>query len=142
MKNIRALPKYVFDSLFKDLDFSSYKKTCFISILDLDNDENKWNKSDNFLQVRMWDVDKTVSKYELPNDLELKKIVDFINLNKDKDNFIIHCSAGISRSGAVALFIHDKFIDCIDKDKFRRENNQILPNLYILNKLKEFDINI
>ena len=33
------------------------------------------------------------------------KILDFININKDK-NFIIHCSAGISRSSAVALYLN------------------------------------
>ena len=59
--------------------------------------------------------------------------------DKDKSVFIIYCSAGISRSGAVAMFLYEKFRDEIDKELFYRDNSQIFPNLYILGKLKEFD---
>lgn len=71
-----------------------------------------------------------------PNDNELKMIVDFINKHKEKSVFMVHCSAGISRSGAVATFLYDKFLSEIDKEQFRRENKYIRPNLYILNRLK------
>ena len=59
-----------------------------------------------------------------------KNIVDIINKHKDKSVFIIHCSAGISRSGAVATFLYDKFLSEIDKEQFRRENKYIRPNPY------------
>jgi len=146
MKRIKAMPKMVFDEKFTDVDFTTYKNGCFISILDIDNNEKKFNQnSDNFLQVKMWDIEQDYFtngelEYEKPSDTELKKIVDFINMNIDKSFFIVHCSAGISRSGAVATFLYDKFITEVDKEQFRRDNNCIRPNLYILKRLKSLDI--
>ena len=92
----------------------------------------------------MWDIEKDITDtngfiYEKPSDIELKKIVDFVNKHKDKSVFLVHCSAGISRSGDVATFIRDKFIDEIDKEKFSSENKSIQPNLYVLKRLKELD---
>ena len=145
MKQIKAIPKLVFDKHFTDEEFKYYDYACFISILDIDNNEQKFDKSiDNFLQVKMWDIEEDLFengelKYEKPNDNELKNIVDFINKHKDKSVFIVHCSAGISRSGAVATFIKDKFIDEVDKEKFNTENKYIQPNLYILKRLNELD---
>lgn len=69
------------------------------------------------------------------------KIVMFVNKHKGKSCFIIHCSAGISRSGAVATFIKDKFNDEININFFNNENKYIQPNLYILKRLKELDNN-
>lgn len=145
MKQIKAIPKYIFDSNFTDKEFIYYDYACFISILDCDNDEQKFDKSiDNFLQVKMWDIEEDIFedgqlKYEKPKIEEIQKIVDFINRHKDKSVFMVHCSAGISRSGAVAIFLYDKFRTEIDKDRFYRENMQIFPNLYILGKLKSLD---
>ena len=145
MKQIKAIPKLVFDKHFTDKEFKYYDYACFISILDIDNNEQKFDKSiDNFLQVKMWDIEEDLFEigelqYEKPNDNELKNIVDFINKHKDKSVFIVHCSAGISRSGAVTTFLYDKFLSEIDKEQFRRENKYIRPNLYILNRLKSLD---
>ena len=147
MKQIKALPKIVFDGRFSNELFKYYSFAGFISILDCDNSEVKYDTDiENFLQVKMWDIEEnwfenSVLKYEKPSDIELGRIVDFINKNKDKSVFIIHCSAGISRSGAVATFFYDKFLKEIDKEVFRRENKFIRPNLYILNRLKDFDTN-
>ena len=114
-------------------------------VLDIDNDEQKFDLSiENFLQVKMWDIEKDITDndgtiYEKPSDIELKKIVDFVNKHKDKSVFMVHCSAGISRSGAVATFIRNKFINEIDKEKFNSENKYIQPNLYVLKRLNELD---
>ena len=145
MKQIKALPKQVFDANFSNEKFKHYNYACFISILDVDNNEQKFDQSiENFLQVRMWDIEKDIIDtngyiFEKPSDIELKKIVDFVNKHKDKSVFMVHCSAGISRSGAVATFIRDKFIDEIDNAKFYSENKYIQPNLYILKRLKKLD---
>ena len=87
----------------------------------------------------LFKFDYTVIKYEKPNDSELLKIVDFVNRNKDKTTFIIHCSAGLSRSGAVASYIADKFHTEVDRYEFIRNNKQIQPNLYILSQLHKLD---
>ena len=55
MKKIKAIPKVVFDKNFSNSEFKHYDYACFISILDCDNTENKFDKSiENFLQVKMW----------------------------------------------------------------------------------------
>jgi len=146
MKQIKAIPKLVFDNHFNDKQFKYYDYACFISILDCDNTEKKFDVNiNNFLQVRMWDIEEdlfenNLLKYEKPSDSELKKIVHFIHKHKDKSVFVVHCSAGISRSGAVACFIREKFNSEVDKEEFTRENKFINPNLYILNQLKKMDL--
>ena len=146
MKQIKAISKLLFEKNFTDKEIDYYKGyACFISILDFDNEERKYDYSmDNFLQVKMWDIEEDLvssngKEYKKPSDIELQKIVYFVNKHEDKVNFIIHCSAGISRSGAVATFIHHKFYDEVDKDKFMQENKYIQPNLYVLNRLKILD---
>jgi predicted protein tyrosine phosphatase len=73
--------------------------------------------------------------YLLFNEKHAETIIDFlekINL-LDIDELIIHCAAGISRSGAVGLFTCRYFK--LDENKFREENKQILPNFHILEVL-------
>ena len=145
MKQVLAIPKLVFDKQFSNKEFLHYDYACFISIIDNDNKENKFDTSiNNFLQVKMWDIEKDLTdsngtKYSKPKDSELIRIVNFVKKHSDKVVFLIHCSAGISRSGAVATYIKDKFINEIDKKKFFLENKFILPNLYILKRLKFLD---
>ena len=121
MKKVKAIPKFVFDENFSNETFINHNNACFISILDFDNDEQKFDSSiSNFLQVKMFDIEEDLTDnrgnfYQKPSDEELLKIVNFIIRNKDKNIFIVHCSAGISRSGAVATYIMEKFYDEIDK---------------------------
>jgi len=145
---IIALSKRVFDGSFSDDVFIERNDCAFISILDVDNFESKYDINiDNFLQVRMWDIEEDCydcnGKFYLkPSDDELIKIINFIDRHDDKTLFIVHCSAGVSRSGAVVTYIKDKFIDkmsTLDRERFLRDNRNIQPNLYILNRLKVLD---
>ena len=145
MKKIQAISKASFDNNFTSEIMSSYNYACFISILDIDNNEEKFDKTiDNFLQVKMWDIEENevgngLVFYEKPSESELQKIVNFVNKHKDKTVFIVHCSAGISRSGAVVRYISEKFYDEVDFDFYKKNNKQIQPNLYILKTLKKLD---
>ena len=56
---------------------------------------------------------------------QAKAVFEFVNANKDK-NFIVHCAAGISRSGAVGSFILDYLEG--DREYFEKYNKHILPN--------------
>ena len=64
------------------------------------------------------------------NEATTLKILDFINIHKGKD-FIIHCAAGVSRSSAIALYLH------LFHDYELRENfwNVSHPNKYVLGHL-------
>lgn len=142
-KTIKAISKVEFDSNFSDNKFNYYDYAAFISILDYDNNESKYNLSiPNFLQVKMWDIEDDIIKdgivvYTKPSDKELERIIDFIEDHKNKQVFIIHCSAGISRSGAIARYLLHRFHNEIDSKKFYKENKFIQPNLYIFYRLKE-----
>lgn len=64
-----------------------------------------------------------------------KQIFEFIKTNKDAVNFIVHCAAGISRSGAVAKFITEYF-GGTDRE-FYFLNPYTKPNSRILNILRK-----
>lgn len=87
--------------------------------------------------------DDLTDKDELNNDSILfkeshaKRIIDFVERNKDKENILVQCYAGVSRSGAVGSFINDKY-GSEEYDTFMRYNPKIKPNYYIksiLNKV-------
>jgi predicted protein tyrosine phosphatase len=64
---------------------------------------------------------------------QAQQILSFIEDNKNK-NFIVHCVAGISRSGAVGTFISN-YLDNVDYEFFKKYNTQIAPNIFILTSL-------
>ena len=64
-----------------------------------------------------------------------RKIADFVDDNHEASTWIVHCSAGISRSGAVSRWLKDwlKFkygIDAVNVD-----GKYALPNSYVLSEL-------
>ena len=63
---------------------------------------------------------------------DAKKIISFVEKNKDR-KFLIHCTAGISRSGAVGTFIQR--VLGIGYKKFLKDNPNISPNAYVLSVL-------
>ena len=107
----------------------------FISINDTHGNWSiSWFDSDHPNVLRLWFDD-------VEHDLELsptnkescrafsqeqgKQVREFIDNNKDKD-FLVHCSAGISRSGAVGRFIVDYLQG--DREYFEKNNPHIHPN--------------
>lgn len=69
-------------------------------------------------------------------DYKANKLYEFIKRNKDKRTAVVHCSAGISRSGAVGTFIHDLYGTCTYED-FKRRNPMIHPNYHVLSMLRK-----
>jgi predicted protein tyrosine phosphatase len=63
------------------------------------------------------------------------EIIQFIEKHSSKDLFIVHCTMGVSRSGAVGTFINDYF--GLDYFQFKRNNPIIQPNQFILSQLKQ-----
>lgn len=137
-KRILALSKRVFENVVTSDNIK--RGIAYISILDKDNEEQRYHLSNNFLQVRMWDIEEDIFengelKYEKPSDHVLLQILEFIEQNKHLDNFIVHCSAGISRSGAVVRYLSET-LDNVDLEFYNTNNKHIHPNLYIYKRLK------
>lgn len=67
-----------------------------------------------------------------------KSIKRFVENNKDKKQWIIHCTMGKCRSGAVGECLNDYFGN--DYFQFKRDNPQIQPNILVKNILKRIMI--
>ncbi len=63
------------------------------------------------------------------------KILSFIEKHKDKKSCLVHCAAGISRSGAVGEFINDH-IGKEDYKTFKTRNPHTHPNGLVMRTLK------
>lgn len=68
-------------------------------------------------------------------DKQAKQIVKFLDSNKNINTLLLHCAAGISRSGAVGRFALDYLNG--DKENFKIHNKHILPNGRVLRMLNE-----
>lgn len=83
-----------------------------ISINEEDGDLCPINVQNPILRLRFSDVggDCEVKgvKVHTINQKQTHEILDFIKGYED-ETYLIHCLAGISRSGAVALFLHNTF---------------------------------
>lgn len=94
------------------------------------------------LSIRFSDITdkehKQTKKGILFKEDQAKSIVSFI----DKINLLnitelyIHCTAGISRSGAIGTWAC-RYLN-LDETEFRKNNRHILPNIYILCTLNKF----
>ena len=76
-----------------------------------------------------------VGGYVLFDENMAREIVAFVDANKDAAVWIVHCSAGVSRSGAVSRWLKD----CL-KFKYGIEANNVdgrhaVPNAYVLEVL-------
>ena len=66
---------------------------------------------------------------------QASEIISFLKENKNVNTVLVHCAAGISRSGAVGQFVLD-FMDG-DRDFFQSTNRHIMPNVHISRTLNE-----
>ncbi|PLS18870.1 hypothetical protein CVD28_00270 [Bacillus sp. M6-12] len=64
------------------------------------------------------------------------EILSFIQKCKDCDKVIIHCSAGISRSSAVAIGV-TRFLQDKEREKSIRDSDNYIPNETIVDRLIE-----
>lgn len=143
MKIIKAVSQQEFIDIYESNSIFN-EVIAFISIIDHLDEFPLNSYVGKFVQAKMWDIktdlyidDKII--YKKPEDIELQKIIDFVNQNKEVPIFVVHCHAGISRSGAIAEWLRLKFEDETNTNGFLRQNPHILPNTYILNRLIELD---
>jgi protein-tyrosine phosphatase len=100
----------------------------------------------DYLDLKFWDLDKKnynkiklkYSDASLFNEKKAKAIIKFLsNIKLDllEANLVIHCHAGISRSGAVGTFACEYLQ--LSYLEFIKENPYILANQYVLDILKK-----
>lgn len=65
--------------------------------------------------------------------IRTKRLVEFIHKNLDK-NFVVHCNAGISRSGAVGEFL--SFVKDEAHEFYKNFGTRIHPNFHVKNMLR------
>jgi len=153
---INVLSKNVFDNLMhehkiNDQTVSNYDNVFFISINDTKSSEyfeESWFRKnhDNVMVLYFDDVESenetspTNSGKCTPFSNKMAKdLYMFIKNNLEKNQCIVHCMAGISRSGAVGSFICD--LTRSNRQKFLRDNPQIHPNARVLIMLNKEERN-
>ena len=70
---------------------------------------------------------------------QAKKLYEFIKTHREKETCIVHCMAGISRSGAVGTFVNGYAQG--DWELFKRDNPFISPNGRVHRMLNEAKYN-
>ena len=72
-----------------------------------------------------------------PNEAHAREIYNFVEAIQSREEewaVFVHCSAGISRSGAISRWIEDA-TGAMGEEKFREANKQIQPNATLLRML-------
>lgn len=131
-----------------DGNVEKVERTAFISIVDVyRRNKNHFNDNHpNVLNLSFSDVtDDNISyfkraynneNFELLSESDADKAVKFIyGLAESVDLWVVHCLAGISRSGAFGHYITE--LMGWDIDEYYRINPRVNPNPYVLRKLKE-----
>ena len=128
------------DNVVERIDYAA-----FISIISPNNPIEKHyfeKDTSNVLNLEFDDADEelekiyknTMSPVHLFSIEDANKIIDFVESNIGMV-FYIHCTAGVSRSGAVGWFIRQ--ITNSNFEDFCKQNPQICPNGYVLKVLNE-----
>jgi len=100
-----------------------------------------------FLSLDFWDLtnDNTYEKvkirypdaklFDQKHATKIIKFLDIIQEEKEESILVVHCSAGISRSGAVGTFANDY---CgLDYSELIKTNCNIMANQYVLRTLRK-----
>lgn len=80
--------------------------------------------------------DKDLDGEKLFSESQAKQVIEFVDKYKNEvEMFVIHCDAGVSRSGAVGTFI-SRYLE-LDEAELLKMNPYIQPNHFVLNTLLE-----
>lgn len=139
MKNhINVFSKSTFYETYNWLDRKLMQTGAYICIHD-SNNPHIIDDTENVLNVWFDDTDPTNDVQYPPNIVHFSeddalKIKNFVNQNENANFWMIHCTAGICRSGAVGEVLSEFFQ--IPYWEFKQDNPQIKPNIHVKNLLK------
>tara|TARA_R110000868_G_scaffold12456_8_gene59571 strand:+ start:5905 stop:6384 length:480 start_codon:yes stop_codon:yes gene_type:complete len=145
MKNhIFVLPRYDFKELVPTLSDEKKKGIAFISIHEPIGKTGKelfggasetiLDEADNVLNLWFDDAEEELpllngDKLVLFNDEMANQVIDFVEKNKNAKGWVLHCTMGKCRSGAVGSFLVDYF--GIDWFEFKKTNPKVSPNCLV-----------
>ena len=148
---VRILSKEHFDTVLPrmridNLNVEEHLDKAFISILDPDRPNSSYfiDNHPNVLRLVFADetpdgnyarIKKGLNECQLFTRQQGEEILNFVERNKHIETLFIHCSAGISRSGAVGLVINDYYGEETYME-FGNSNTNIRPNFYIVALLR------
>lgn len=151
---IKVLSRFLFWSMLKkegitDSNVESQDNTYFISINSTEGNDNEPYFKDNHPNVLTlyFDDCNEYKKYpiigspdkfyeQIPmSEEQALEVINFVEKMNENSNVYVHCTAGISRSGAVGAFISDYFGRTWKKFKF--DNPSVIPNSHISSLLKK-----
>jgi len=118
-------------------------KAFFISILDPETGVVPLREdSDNYRSYSFFDLEEDMDNgaghlYKAITEEQAKDMYEFIKSNSDKEKLFVHCSAGISRSGALGAFVHEYFGGAYKE--LLRTNPHILPNGRVTRLLRMYE---
>lgn len=148
---IYVMPKVQFHEILEknninDLNVGEFTKIAFISINDSSGEyyhDPLFNHNHhNVLNLWFDDVEHDMQISPTNKDVtkaftkkQAVKIIEFLESNKNVNTVLIHCAAGISRSGAVGRVALEYLKG--DRDFFKINNNHISPNARVERMLNE-----
>ncbi len=95
-------------------------------------------ESDGVLVLHFDDIEAPIEgaedRFVLFDRAMAERILSFLQ-NLAGRHLIVHCHAGVARSGAVALFAHELL--GTDAEQFARDNPSIAPNRLVLSMLRD-----
>jgi len=147
MKKIVIVPRHFVDSLIEGPLVSN--KWALISIFSNPEEKRVSKKEEDILKeagclevLSLCFKDITpaevsaisTDKGALFTQIQASQILDFINRLRDEAHVLfIHCDAGISRSGAVGLWVC-RYLG-LDEGEFRSSNHKVMPNQHVYETL-------
>ena len=140
---ILVMPAFAVEDINKRTDTVS-NQVVFITIAATEKEHINFKPSiiesaGAYLKLTFDDISKEddiISKEYIYFSIDMaKEIVEFVNKNKHLQSWILNCAAGISRSGAVGLWL--AYYLNYDIDKFRKDNPYIHPNPLVLSLLEQ-----
>ena len=144
---VHVLAKLEFDNLMKvneivDKNVEKYDNIMLISIMDTHSSEDPWFEKNhsNVINLSFDDVEEDMQGAKAFSEAQARKLFKFIDENKEKESCIVHCSAGISRSGAVGTFVNGYCGG--DWELFKRTNPWISPNARVSRMLNDAERNV
>lgn len=116
-------------TLFSTKDLA--KDYIVISINDTNHNTVIYDNEHIIDKLKLWfdDIDIPIPKYQLMLQIDAQNIKDFIDTYKNKiNNIIVHCTAGISRSGAVGCALSRYLNGC---DNYLLATGRYIPNKHV-----------